>query len=1116
MVDTVLIADGSPGPYRLGRFFIDTATIMVTRSDSGSVTRYMYISSVNGLLFSDPIDSGVALRVRFETDYYGLEKVYSFYEKRYGNPADTMAGGKVSPGRPPPSLQRENLMVSGYKTIGVSIGSFGQVNLEQGLDVRIGGEIRPGTEISAHLNDQGTSLEGTTREISEFDMIYIALTDPRFGVVAGDQYVEWPFAGILEGRKKIKGITASVSPKLGTLRAFGALAGGNFTVQTWRGEGGQGPYTLTGKGESGFITPIGGTIKVTVNGRHYEEGEENAYIVDYDAGTLTFTPRLPVRPEDLIRVEYEYKLFDYQRIFTGGSAATTIGDSALSVQGVFWSEIDNKNNPIELVLSDTALDSLRTAGNKTPLASTAQWVNPFDVPKYDKERPLYIRDSSGVFIHRRYQNRISNADTFYNVWFHDIAELGIDSGDYIQLPDMEYPLDRIYQYAGRGKGRYMPLAPLRAPQRLSSGELRTDLKLPLVKATVDVAGQERDKNLFSSRDDNDNLASAANAAVLVGNKRYDARSFWLGGNWKYWSKRFDREALSAFDRKSSWNDYSLDEDRTERQLWESSAGATPLEGLSTELSYGQQRNGSRPVTDKFGNTTRFYPLSWLHLDYNGTYFRHFEEKGQGNGHRQEGAATLLFRKHTGKISCRDEWRTDAGGHGAGLLEGALRYEFLPLHLAQEFIYTEFRQGNKGLLAAPDTGIAFLWQQALDCQPLPWWKVNGISTWQKRRSSGPAGRRTATTLLIDVKSETGSSWDAFSSNQHYRTTAERATRFIQVPRYVGASNKGTHRFDTTLNEYVEAINGGGDYIIEQRDVFDSTNSLRMRKTNLSVNWSLRRPEKKVAGILADLSWEGMLSLEEHIDAEVVQPSSWFPGYLSLRNLSKEVIPPGRIHYCDLSYRQEIDWDPSFSRALNGRLTITPAYRRIRSYREPGLTSTLAIGHDRKKLTLENEARYFTLFHDDTSRTNAAADFYLRDISVRFSQTRHIGRLFDISLRERLGWARQDSVNERKLSKPLDSTTYIQITPGAAWRIGERGRVEAEYTFSLVNMPPEHDYRIAGGFASGISHLINVNGNVKIGKYFLLNVSYRGEIFSRGDDESAQPDQHAMSVEVQAFL
>ncbi|MBN1306579.1 MAG: hypothetical protein JXA18_01580 [Chitinispirillaceae bacterium] len=1087
----------------------------MTRSDSEYVPQFTYISSVNGLLFSDPIDSGAALRVRFESDYYGLQKVYSFYEKRYGKPADTMAERRDSLGRPLPSLQRENLMVSGYKTVGVSIGSFGQVNLEQGLDVRIGGEIRPGTEINAHLNDQGTSLEGTTREISEFDMIYIALIDPRFSVVAGDQYVEWPFAGILEGRKKIKGITASVSPKAGTFKAFGALAGGNFTVQTWRGDGGQGPYTFTGNGEAGFITPIGGTIKVAVNGTPCEEGEENAYIVDYDLGTLTFTPRLLIQPEDLIRVVYEYKMFDYQRTITGTTVSTTLRDSVFAMKGVIWSEIDNKKNPIELILTESNIDALQTSGDRPPLDTAADRINRYNVLDRYASIPLYVkRDSLGVAI---FEHKVPDPeqpyfnDSLFDVHFSEDAD---GCGDYERLTSEKYP-DYIYRYVGPCGGKYTPLTRLSAPQRLVSGELRADLKLPLIKATVDVAGQERDRNLFSTLDDNDNLASAADVSALVGGKRFDARSFWLGGRWHYWSERFDREALPAFDRKSSWNDHSLDERLIERQIWESSAGATPLVGLSTELTYGQQRGGRRPVTDKLGNSTRIHPLSWLRLDYNGMYFRHFEEHGQGNGHRQEGTFSLLFGKHSGTVSYRDEWRAASEGLGAGLLEGALRYEFLPLHLAQELTYTEFRRGNSGLLSAPDTGTAIVWRQALDCHPLPWWKVNGLSAWQARRSDSPQGRTAATTLLIDLTSETGSMENAFSSQQQYRTTAEKASRFIQIPTYVG-EGRGTHRWDSTMNEYVEDLHEDGDFIIQQRDVYDSTNSLRMRKTNLSINWSLLRPKKGVAGILADLSWEGMLILEEHVDAEVTRPSSWLPGYLSLRNLSKEVIPPGRIHYCDLSYCQEIDWNPSFNRSLSGGLMITPDYRRIRSYREPGLTAGLEIKHDGKKLTFNNDARYFTLFHDDTSLANTAADFHLRDISVRFRQTRHIGRLFDISLGERLGWARQDNKAQRKTPKSLDSTTYVQITPGAAWRIGERGRAEADYTFSLVNMPIVHDYRIAGGFASGISHLITINGNVKIGKYFLFNLSYRGEIFGRRGDESAPTDQHAMSIEVQAFL
>jgi hypothetical protein len=1116
-VDTQFVADGSPGPYRLGRLFVDTATISVWRTDSGYVPQFTYVSSLNALIFSDRIDSGSVVRVRFETDYYGLPKVYSFFEKRYAGPEDTAVSRRDSLYRPSFSLKQDNLTVSGYKTVGVSVGSFGQVDLEQGLDVRIGGEIRQGTEITAHLNDQGTSLEGSTREISDFDMIYIALSDRRFGVVAGDQYVEWPFRGILEGRKKIKGIAASVTPGPVNVKAFGALAGGTFTVQTWRGDGGQGPYSLTGNGEAGFITPIGGTVRVTVNGVSCEEGEDKAFVIDYDLGTLTFTARLLIRPEDVLRAEYEYKMFDYQRTLTGVSTGAAMGDSAVTVQGVLWSEIDNKKNPIELVLSQSNIEALRASGDRPPLDTADNEVNPNDVLTRYAAIPLYVKkDTLGgtIFVHKLPNPDPQRPDLnghFFDVHF---SEAGDGCGDYVRETSDKYP-DYIYRYAGPCGGGYTPLTKLSAPQRLTLGEVKVALDLPLLQMTVDAAGQERDRNLFSSLDDNDNLASAVKVAGLLGKKNFTARSLWLSGTGRYWSQRFDREAQSAYERKSSWNDTRLHDDPVERLVWESRAGVTPVAGFSTEFTYGQQRAGAALATDKVANMTRFHPLSWLHLDYAGAYFRHFEGIGSGRGHQQQAGTSLLFEKHSGLVAYRDEWRTAASGSGSGLMEGAVQYEFLPLHLAEEFLYTTFRRGAGTILSALDTADAFLWKQSVDCAPVSWWQLNGLSTWQLRRTNEPEGRTTASTMLIDVQSEISARERAFTAEQRYRTTSEKASRFLQIPTYVG-EGRGTHRWDSTMNEYVEDLHGGGDFIIQQRDVYDSTADLRMRKTNLTVTWEYRPEENGAAGVLGDLSWEGSLNLEEHIDARIVKPSSWLPGYLSLRNLKKQTVPQRQIRYCDLSYRQEIRWRPSTNRDLRGRLTLTPVYRAIRSYREAGITGQLSFEHRRPAVTLMNDTRLLALSHDDTVVSFNAGDYYLHELSTTFTQVKPLGTFFELSLKECGGWARQAGVSLRSTGARADSALFVQLSPGAAWIPGDRGRVETEYTFSMVNLPGGHDYRIASGFASGLSHLITVMGNVRIGKYFSLNASYRGEIFQKRDGEPAEPPRHVVSMEMQAFL
>jgi len=121
--------------------------------------------------------------------------------------------------------------------------------------------------------------------------------------VAGGRYVF--------GQKKIKGISAGLSLPGVSIKGFGALAAAIFTIQTITGKNGlQGPYMLTGNQESGFIMPIQGTVKVSIGGKKSSEGIDQDFTVDYDLGSVTFTPRILIRDEDIIKLEYEYRVFD--------------------------------------------------------------------------------------------------------------------------------------------------------------------------------------------------------------------------------------------------------------------------------------------------------------------------------------------------------------------------------------------------------------------------------------------------------------------------------------------------------------------------------------------------------------------------------------------------------------------------------------------------------------------------------------------------------------------------------------------------------------------------------------------------------------------------------------
>ncbi|MBN2188855.1 MAG: hypothetical protein JW699_05335, partial [Chitinispirillaceae bacterium] len=435
LVDTTIYGNGGAGPYGLGNCFVDSATLAIVVDDGAAAPQWTYVAERNAVLFSRSIDKGVPIRVSFASFYYGVPKIYSLYPKTYIDRYDPSLMPDSVAVRPAAAGREEKIAVAGYKSIGVSAGNFGQINLEQGLDVQIGGEIKPQTTVKAHLSDQGSSLDGQTREISDFDRIFLELDDPSYRAVAGDQYVAWPFKGLLSGEKKIKGLSARYAPR-GTpfsLGAFGALSGGELAIETKQGRTGvQGPYYLTANRDHDFIQIVSGTVKVRLNGQELEEGAERDYVVDYGVGTVTFTPKNFIKNEDLIRLEYEYKLFNYQRTLLGFSSAVSPRDSFFSVQGVFWSESDNKNSPIDLTLTNQEIAALQGSGDRVPYASTAKPVHPNDVAKESQFYPLYRKGSAAgdtFFVYAPFD--LVHPDSvagFYYVWFRPVTSG--ESGDY--------------------------------------------------------------------------------------------------------------------------------------------------------------------------------------------------------------------------------------------------------------------------------------------------------------------------------------------------------------------------------------------------------------------------------------------------------------------------------------------------------------------------------------------------------------------------------------------------------------------------------------------------------------------------------------------------------------
>ena len=83
-------------------------------------------------------------------------------------------------------------------------------------------------------------------------------------------------------------------------------------------EGNQGPYKLIGPNGELFILIVSGSERVYINGLLLKRGENEDYVIDYNAGEIKFNPTYPINANMRITVEYQFTDRNYTRFIGYG------------------------------------------------------------------------------------------------------------------------------------------------------------------------------------------------------------------------------------------------------------------------------------------------------------------------------------------------------------------------------------------------------------------------------------------------------------------------------------------------------------------------------------------------------------------------------------------------------------------------------------------------------------------------------------------------------------------------------------------------------------------------------------------------------------------------------
>lgn len=406
---------------------------------------------------------------------------------------------------------------------GIRFGNNQSASVQSSLDLQLTGQLSEEIGINAVISDNNVPIQadGYTQQLKEFDKIYIELFNKNSKIRAGhvDLNQENDFFGNFN--QKVTGLQIETelthaNDSKTRIHLAGSTTRGEFASKKFNGQNGnQGPYRLSGNNNELYIIIVSGSEKVYIDGLQLSRGEDRDYVINYNTGELTFTSNRLVTENDRITVEYLYANRAFSQVMLYGGVEHE--SKKFRIAGHFYSNGDSKNSPLNDNLSDEDKHILSEAGNDPD-----QMYNTTAVPTaYDPDKNLYRKilfDGIEIF-----EFSTNPEEELYQVSF---TYMGDNQGNYKQS-SVEIN-GKIFEYVppinGLPQGNYEPIRKLIAPKRLQVFTINSAYQLKNGEVGVDLAMSNEDLNLFSSKDNDDNIGFAAR---IYGKKGFEHKHWKL-------------------------------------------------------------------------------------------------------------------------------------------------------------------------------------------------------------------------------------------------------------------------------------------------------------------------------------------------------------------------------------------------------------------------------------------------------------------------------------------------------------------------------------------------------------------------------------------------------------
>jgi len=409
-----------------------------------------------------------------------------------------------------------SLNKSGSISRGITFGNSQNLGVNSTLNLELSGDIGPNLKLIASLSDDNLPIQpdGNTNKLQEFDQVFIQLYNDRFKTIAGDFWLYKPKGYFMNYRKRAQGLTTEYTWKADSVSTWktqvsGALSKGKFNRQVIQGiEGNQGPYRLRGAENEPFITILGGTEKVFIDGRMLERGQEFDYIINYNTAEIVFTSRNMITKDSRIVVEFQYSDLNYARSLL--QTSTTYTSKRLEFWFNAYSEQDAKNQTIQRPLTPEQKFQLSNIGDSLELAN----INSIDSLGFFENQVMYrMTDSLGydsvlVF-------SVNQSIAVYSATF---TFVGAGKGDYVfsNLNAVGRVFKWVAPVAGVSQGDFAPTRLIITPKQRQMVSSGFALKLTeRLRLESEIAYTKNDLNTFSGLDSEDDHA-VSNRTRLIG------------------------------------------------------------------------------------------------------------------------------------------------------------------------------------------------------------------------------------------------------------------------------------------------------------------------------------------------------------------------------------------------------------------------------------------------------------------------------------------------------------------------------------------------------------------------------------------------------------------------